>query len=38
MGQDEQPPFKTHHRVYFALKIAVLALALALGTKLMGTW
>ena len=36
--RDDEPPFKRHARVYFALKLAVLALAVALALKAFGTW
>lgn len=35
---DREPPFARHARVYFALKIAVLALAVVLALKALGTW
>ena len=35
---DGTPPFAAHRVYYIALKLAVLALALALATRLIGLW
>ena len=35
---DGKPPFAAHGTYYIALKLVVLALALALATRLIGLW
>ena len=35
---DDKPPFAAHRTYYLVLKLAVLALALALATRLIGLW
>lgn len=37
-GHDAEPPFARHRMYYVALKLVVLAAALALATRWIGLW
>ncbi len=37
-GPDAEPPFRRHANYYLALKLVVLAAALALATRWIGLW